>query len=150
MVLQEKFNVQAPIQKVWEFMIDLGRVASCMPGVEQVQALNPQTYQTAFKIKVGPFAARFNGQMTIQSVDEAQHRATMRVQGRDDRLASSIQGILDLKLQERSPEAVEVTVTMDLDFLGRLELLARPLIKPKAGALMKEFIQQVQSRLDKA
>lgn len=130
-------------------MIDVERVAYCMPGVEHLKALNPGSYQTVFKIKLGFFTARFQGEMKVYHIDEGRHQAVMKVQGTDHHLSSSVQGLLDLKLKEQPPESTEVTVTMDLNLLGKLEILARPLIKPKARNLLMEFMSKVKEKLDK-
>jgi carbon monoxide dehydrogenase subunit G len=119
-----------------------------MPGIEQIKPLDSRTYQTILKVKIGFFTARFNGEMKVQNIDEGIRRATMLVQGTDFRLASSLQGILDLTLQERSSKTTEAIVTMDLNFLGKLEPLVRPLIKPKVTTMMVEFINRVKAKLD--
>ena len=85
MKLEQAFEVQAPIEQVWEALIDLERVAPCLPGATITQRDEYGTYHGEFKVKLGPTTAAYRGTVKIEEADEAAHRATMKAKGTDKR-----------------------------------------------------------------
>ncbi len=85
MKLEQSFEVQAPLQRVWEALIDVERVAPCLPGAS-VTGKNPDgTYNGEFKVKIGPTSAAYTGKLQMEDVDESIHSATMLANGTDRR-----------------------------------------------------------------
>ena len=85
MKLEQSFQVQAPIDAVWEALIDLERVAPCLPGATITGHDEDGTYHGEFKVKLGPTTASYRGTVKIEEADEATHRATMKAKGTDKR-----------------------------------------------------------------
>ena len=85
MKLEQAFEVQAPIERVWEALIDLERVAPCLPGATITDHDEDGTYHGEFKVKLGPTTASYRGTVKIEEADEATHTATMRAKGTDKR-----------------------------------------------------------------
>ena len=80
MKLEQAFDVKAPVKTVWETLIDVERVAPCLPGAE-ITGSEDGVYQGNFVVKVGPTTASYRGQLSMESLDEASHTATMRAGG---------------------------------------------------------------------
>ena len=85
MKLEQSFDVQAPIEQVWEALIDVQRVAPCLPGAAITGVGEDGTYHGTFTVKLGPTTAAYNGSLHMESIDEATHTATMRASGTDKR-----------------------------------------------------------------
>src|SRR5918997_4709519 len=85
MKLEQAFDVQAPIERVWEALIDLERVAPCLPGATITERDEDGTYHGEFKVKLGPTTAAYRGTVKIEEADATAHRATMRAKGTDKR-----------------------------------------------------------------
>ena len=85
MKLEQAFEVQAPIEQVWEALIDLERVAPCLPGATITGHDEDGTYHGEFKVKLGPTTAAYKGTVKIEEADAATHTATMRAKGTDKR-----------------------------------------------------------------
>lgn len=147
MLIQERFQIRAPIKEVWDFLLNLKEMAPCIPGVEKVEAIDPKTYTGVLKVKVGPISARFSGKATIVEIDPSTYKTAMVIQGADNSVASSVKGKMSLTLQERPDGEVEVLVDTDIDILGKLGQLGHGVIRPKAGAMMAEFANCVRARL---
>jgi hypothetical protein len=79
--LEHSFDVQAPLRRVWEEMIDLERVPPCLPGGEVSEAGDGSTKGT-FTVKLGPTTAAYPGKLEMERVDESSHWVTMRASGR--------------------------------------------------------------------
>ena len=85
MKLEQSFEVKAPIDEVWAALIDLERVAPCLPGAAITGHDEDGTYHGEFKVKLGPTTASYRGTVLIEEADEEAHRATMRAKGTDKR-----------------------------------------------------------------
>ncbi len=85
MKLEQSFKVEAPLDQVWEALIDVERVAPCLPGAEVTEAGEDGTYRGNFTVKLGPTTAAYRGELKMESVDEASRRVTMRASGQDKR-----------------------------------------------------------------
>ena len=54
MKLEQAFEVRAPLERVWETLIDVERVAPCLPGAEVTEAGEDGTYRGTFSVRLGP------------------------------------------------------------------------------------------------
>ena len=68
--IEETFEVQAPVQRVWEYLIDPARVAVCLPGAELLESRDDGSYLGAVKVKVGPVAMSYKGVVKFTELDE--------------------------------------------------------------------------------
>ena len=86
MKLENEFTVPASIDQAWAVLLDVPRVAPCLPGatVEHGGGEDGE-YKGQMKIKIGPITASYKGTVKIQEADEAAHRVAMRAQAKDAR-----------------------------------------------------------------
>ena len=85
MKLEQSFEVTAPLQRVWDALIDVERVAPCLPGAAVTGRNEDGSYNGEFKVKIGPTSAAYSGKLHMESVDEDGHQATMQAAGTDKR-----------------------------------------------------------------
>src|SRR2546423_9776267 len=85
MKLEQSFTVTAPIEQVWAALIDVERVAPCLPGAEITGQAPDGGYEGTFSVRLGPATAAYNGSLRMESLDEATHTATMTARGTDKR-----------------------------------------------------------------
>ncbi|MDX6727822.1 MAG: uncharacterized protein QOK49_2627, partial [Baekduia sp.] len=78
MKLEQSFSVAAPADEVWKALIDVERVAPCLPGAEITEAGDDGVYHGTFTVKLGPTTASYRGKLELQSLDEAERVATMK------------------------------------------------------------------------
>ena len=81
MKLEQSFEVSAPIEQVWTALIDLEKVAPCLPGAAITGHDDDGTYHGTFQVKLGPTTANYRGTIKIQSADAATRTATLAAQG---------------------------------------------------------------------
>jgi carbon monoxide dehydrogenase subunit G len=60
MLIEGQFKVQAPIQKVWESLMDPKTLGTCMPGTEKHEAIDDKTFESVNKRRVGPIKVKLN------------------------------------------------------------------------------------------
>src|ERR1700712_935024 len=85
MKLEQSFTVAAPVEQVWDMLVDVERVAPCLPGAEITGQGPDGSYEGNFTVKLGPTTASYRGSLRMDSLDEASRTATMHAKGTDKR-----------------------------------------------------------------
>jgi uncharacterized protein len=147
MKLEQTFEVQAPIDQVWSALIDLERVAPCLPGASITGHDEDGTYHGTFSVKLGPMTAAYNGTVKIEETDEAAHRATLKAKGTDKRGQGGANATIVNTLSEREGVTVVEAVT-DFNITGRLAQFGRGgIMEDVSNRLMRDFATCLSSRL---
>jgi uncharacterized protein len=147
MKLEQAFEVQAPIEQVWKALIDLERVAPCLPGATITDHDEDGTYHGEFKVKLGPTTAAYRGTVKIEEADEATHTATMRAKGTDKRGQGGANATIVNTLTSDGG-ATRVEAVTDFTITGRLARFGRGgMIEDISNRLMRDFAACLQSRI---
>jgi uncharacterized protein len=147
MKLEQAFEVQAPIERVWEALIDLERVAPCLPGATITDRDEDGTYHGEFKVKLGPTTASYRGTVKIEESDEATHTATMRAKGTDKRGQGGANATIVNALTAEGA-TTRVQAVTDFTITGRLARFGRGgMIEDISNRLMRDFAACLQSRI---
>ncbi|GAC1423787.1 MAG: hypothetical protein NVSMB5_17630 [Candidatus Velthaea sp.] len=85
MTIDDSFEVDAPVERVWPVLCDVPRVATCIPNAEITEVVDANTYKAKVSIKVGPVAVSYRATLVVQSLDDATHVATIAIQGEESR-----------------------------------------------------------------
>src|SRR5215208_2870461 len=85
MKINNEFTVGAPIQQAWDTMVNLERIAPCLPGAAIQEEKDEGEYDGTMKVKIGPITANYKGTVKFEEVDEDNHRAVLQATGRDAR-----------------------------------------------------------------
>jgi carbon monoxide dehydrogenase subunit G len=85
MIIDDSFDVDAPVESVWPVLCDVPRVATCIPNAEITDVVDAKTYKAKVSIKVGPVAVSYRATIVVESLDDATHTATLAVQGDESR-----------------------------------------------------------------
>jgi len=148
MKLEQSFDVQAPIAQVWEALIDLERVAPCLPGASITEHDEDGTYRGTFQVKLGPTTASYRGTIKIEEADEASHRATMKARGTDKRGQGGASATIVNTLSEDGSGGTRVQAVTDFTITGRLARFGRGgMIEDISNRLMRDFSTCLQSRI---
>jgi len=133
-------------ERLWEFLMDVPRVAQCVPGVESVEAIDGGAYRGSLRVQVGPIRLVLHGSMTVEEQDREGWRARMRAEASDRRVGGGLRARLGLALA-----AVEggtrLHIDTDLTILGKIGEFGQPVIKKKADTLLEEFARNLRSAL---
>ena len=147
MNLEQSFEVKAPVEAVWETLIDVERVAPCLPGAEITEAKEDGSYEGSFQVKLGPTTAAYSGKLSMESLDEDARRATMKASGRDKRGQGSANATIVSTLHE-SGDGTRVEVQTDFTITGRLARFGRGgMIEDISNRLLRDFSECLQRSL---
>jgi carbon monoxide dehydrogenase subunit G len=137
--LEQSFEVEAPVDEVWAALIDVQRVAPCLPGAEITEKGDDGSYRGTFQVKLGPATAAYEGDLQLESTDEATHVCVMRANGRDKRGQGSAKASITSRMSEAGG-GTHVEVETDLQITGRLARFGRGgMMQDISNRLMREF-----------
>jgi carbon monoxide dehydrogenase subunit G len=146
--LEQSFEVRAPLERVWETLIDVERVAPCLPGAEITEASEDGIYHGTFSVRLGPTTAAYRGELKIEELDEAAHRVTMRATGQDKRGQGSAKATI-ASVMRAEGDVTKVDVATDFTITGRLARFGRGgMIEDISNRLMKDFADCLQQRIE--
>jgi uncharacterized protein len=146
--LEHSFQVAAPLDRVWEALIDVERVAPCLPGAEITEAGEDGTYRGTFSVRLGPTTAAYRGELAMEEVDAGAHRAVMRASGQDKRGQGSAKATIVSSMREEGG-ATMVEVETDFTITGRLARFGRGgMIQDVSNRLLREFSDCLQKKIE--
>ena len=137
-----------PVERelLWDFLMDVPKVAHCVPGVEAVEAVDGSAYNGRLKVQVGPIRLSLQGTMTVEEQDRGAWRGRMRAEANDRRLGGAIRARMSLALAP-AEGGTRLQIETDLAILGKIGEFGQPVIKKKADALLEEFARNLRAAL---
>ena len=144
MELTNDFTVNEPIEKAWETLTDVERIAPCLPGA-QLTEIEGDTYRGLVKVKVGPITAHFKGQASFVEKDPEQHRAVLKAEGRDTGGKGNASALITAQLEPIAPDVTKVTVATDLTITGKVAQFGRGALADVSEKLLKQFVTNLES-----
>lgn len=146
--IEERFAVQAPVERVWSYLVDPRRVVGCLPGAELTEVVDDRTFHGAVKVKVGPVTVAYQGRVVLAEIDPAARRVKMLGEGRETGGAGSARMSMESRLAPAPGGATEVTVLAEVDVVGRLVQLGRGMIEQVSHQLFGQFADCVRATLE--
>jgi carbon monoxide dehydrogenase subunit G len=145
--LEQSFDVKAPIEQVWTALIDLEKVAPCLPGAAITGHDEDGTYHGEFQVKLGPTTASYRGTIKIDDADADAHTATLSARGSDKRGNGGASATIVNTLHEVD-DGTRVDAVTDFTITGRLASFGRGgMIKDISNRLLRDFATCLQQRL---
>jgi carbon monoxide dehydrogenase subunit G len=147
MQIDNAFDVKAPPDRVYGFLLDPAKVVSCVPGAELVEQVDPQTFKGKIKVKVGPVTVAYEGLARIADRDDAHRTATLEAEGRETTAPGSA--------RSRSTMAVVgsnggSTVTISTEFIiaGRAATFGRGLMEDVSKRMVAQVADRIREQLE--
>ncbi len=140
MRIENSFAVPVDTATAWRLLLDVPRMARCMPGATLTEARDDRSYAGNVAVKLGPVRLTFAGEARITELDDAAPRAKVEAKGNDTKGRGSAQAKLDFALSADGA-GTRVVVTTDLQLTGSVAQYGRSagLIKEVANQLVGEF-----------
>ena len=137
MKMNNEFTVGVPVQQAWDVMLDLERIAPCLPGAA-IQGSEGDEYQGTMKVKIGPITASYKGTAKFEETNEENHRAVLNATGRDARGQGTASATIVSTLHEEG-ESTRVTVETDMKLTGRAAQFGRGIAQDVATKMLDQF-----------
>ncbi|HVC42644.1 MAG TPA: SRPBCC family protein [Candidatus Saccharimonadales bacterium] len=147
MQIENSFAVKAAPDRVYEFLLDVNNVVSCVPGAELSEVVDPSTFKGKVRIKVGPVTVSYNGTARITSRDAETRTATLEAEGRETTGSGSAQATTVMSV-DADGETSKVTLTTDFTVVGRVAQFGRGIMEDVSRHLVGQAATCIQSKLE--
>src|SRR6267378_4244369 len=138
MVITPRFGLGAPIESAWAYLLDVPRIAHCVPGASLTNVIDDKTYEGKVEVKLGPIGVSYKGRITIQSMDESAHTESVRADGPETRGRGGASATMTAQLQP-SEKGTSVVMNTDLAVSGVVAQFGRT-------GIMQEVAQRMAQR----
>jgi len=144
---QKDVEIRAPREKVWNFIWDVDRFISCLPGCKDAKTIEAgKRYSATMVEKVGPFKVEFPTTIEVLETEKLT-RIKAQAAGTDNKISSRLKVELDVNLTGEG-ETTFLSFVAGVDIVGKLAVLGHGIIKRKADQVLEEFTQAVKQRLE--
>ena len=142
MKIEDQFRVNVPFEQAWNVLLDVERIAPCMPGA-QLQEVEGDEYRGIVKVKVGPITAQYKGAARIVEADQSAGRVVIKAEGRDTRGQGNASATVTATLVSDG-DATQVTIDTDLNVTGKVAQFGRGVMADVSSKLLGQFAQNLE------
>ena len=142
MEFENTFVVDAPMEEVWDLLLDVERIAPCMPGAQVLEQTGDDVYKVAVKIKLGPMTMNYKGDVEIVDKDAGSHQATMRAKAKEARGQGTASANMRMALRP-AEGGTEASILTEMQMCGKAAAMGQGVIKDVAATLTDTFAQNV-------
>jgi uncharacterized protein len=147
MQLENSFQVGAPPDKVFGYLLDVNKVVGCVPGAELTEVVDQTTFKGKVKVKVGPITVAYSGTARISERDDAHRSATLAADGRETTGSGSARATAIMKVQP-SGEGSLVEIVTEYHVAGRVAQFGRGVMEDVSKRLIKDMATCIQANLE--
>ena len=138
MEIENEFTVPAPIDHVWAYLLDVERVAPCMPGAELTEVVDDTTWKGKVNMKLGPVSLSFAGTVTMQDRDDQAHKIVLAAKGMEQKGKGAANASVTSWLEDGQGET-HVKMRADIHLTGTVAQLSRGLLPEVSRKLTQQF-----------
>jgi uncharacterized protein len=135
--LENELTVPASVQQAWQVLLDVERVAPCLPGAS-IESSKGDSFKGTMKVKIGPIATTYNGTIEIAEADEVTRRAVLRARATDARGRGGAEATITSTMAEVS-DGTRVNVETDLRVTGPAAQFGRGVMQEVSAKMMDRF-----------
>lgn len=145
MRMSHNFEIAKPPGEVFNYLLDVERVAPCLPGARLTDR-DGETYSGSIRVKVGPITTEYQGTATVGSIDDQQLTAEIMASGSEvgGQGGANAQVQLSVTASERGSA---VQVDTDVDISGRAAQFGRGVMEDVAKAIIDQFADNLEASL---
>jgi len=144
MEFDNSFEVPLPPAVAWPVLMDIERIAPCMPGAQLTEVIDKHTYKGNISVRLGPVALTFAGVVKFEEIDDTNHTARVKAQGTDAKGRGGANAAASFRL-EATPNGSKVLVHTDLTLSGAVAQYGRGvgMIQATAAQIMGQFAKNL-------
>jgi carbon monoxide dehydrogenase subunit G len=145
MELDHEFTVPVPVERAWPVLLDLERVAPCVPGAT-LDTVEAEEFTGRLKVKVGAMTITYRGTGRIVSADESGHTVSIDASGKEARGSGTASATVQAQLHDEG-DSTRVTVHTKLNVTGRPAQFGRNILAEVGGKLIDRFAAALAEEL---
>jgi len=147
-LIENEFTVPAPMDRLWSHLLDVERIAPCMPGAELTETVDDRNWKGNLKAKFGPVTMAFSGSVSMEERDDDARRVVLRARGMEQKGKGAAEATVTSWLEPGDVDA-ETTVKMRADIIlsGAAAQLSRGLLPEISKKLTQQFADCLQASM---
>ena len=145
MELEHQFTVPVPVDRAWEVLLDVEKIAPCMPGAV-IDSVDGDSFTGQVKVKVGPITVAYAGKASFLEKDATAHRAVVEAKGRETRGSGTAAATVTASMADEGG-STRVTVVTDLAITGRPAQFGRGVMNDVGSKLIGQFADCVATTI---
>jgi uncharacterized protein len=151
MEFDNSFDAPLPPAQAWALLMDIPRIAPCMPGAELTEIVDPQSYKGKISVRLGPVALTFAGRVEFDQIDAANRTARVKAQGSDAKGRGGANAAATFRI-EPSGSGSKVLIHTDLALSGAVAQYGRGvgMIEASAAQIVGQFANNLRAQLASA
>jgi carbon monoxide dehydrogenase subunit G len=143
--LENSFTVPLPVDEAWRVLMDIDRIAPCMPGAV-LDSVEGDDFTGRVKVKLGPINLTYQGKGKFIERDETAHKAVIDARGKDQRGNGTASAIITANLAGEG-SVTRVDVLTDLNITGRPAQFGRGVMTDVGNKLLGQFADKLSAQL---
>ena len=147
MLIENEFSASAPVDELWSFLLDVERIAPCMPGAELTEVVDDHTWKGRLVMKFGPVGMSFAGTVVMTERDDAAHRVVLSAKGMESKGKGAATAEVTSWLEPRDDGTSLVKMTADISLTGAVAQLSRGLMPEVSKKLTQQFADCLEQTL---
>jgi carbon monoxide dehydrogenase subunit G len=146
MIIESAFTVAAPPDEVYQLMLDVEKVAPCIPGAHVLGSREDGAYDAEVKIKLGPVSMTYRGTVKVEEHDDAARTAKLRAKGNEARGQGTAQAVMSMAVTATEGGS-DVAVSTDMLVSGRVAQMGQGIMQDVATRMIGEMARNMEAML---
>jgi carbon monoxide dehydrogenase subunit G len=138
-LIEDAFTVRTPVERLWATLLDVERIAPCLPGAELTETVDERTWKGIVHVRFGPMQLSFRGTVLMEERDDDAHRVTLSAKGTEHRGKGAAHASVTSWLEPAEAGATTVRLRSDITITGAAAQLSRGLLPEVAKQLTHRF-----------
>lgn len=141
-----KIALNVPAEAAWDFLIDINKFSSCLPGIDAIKQIDEKTFEGVISATVGPISGKFSFRSTILE-SRPPEQMLVRTEGMDSVTKSTVQADMTMDLVRAADAKTEMNYRADVHIKGRLAILGDMVLRATATLILQEFARRLNKAL---
>ena len=145
--LDNSFTVPVPPERAWDVLLDVERIAPCMPGASVLSISDDgNEIEGQVKVKLGPLSLAYKGTAKFTDKDQANSRIAIEATGKETRGAGTASANVQAVLKPGDATgSTIVSIHTSLNVTGRPAQFGRSLLPEVSGKLIAQFASNLEA-----
>jgi carbon monoxide dehydrogenase subunit G len=145
-LVENEFTSPAPVDHLWTYLLDVERVAPCLPGAELTETVDDRNWKGKVLMKLGPVSLSFAGSVAMDERDDVDHRVVLHAKGMEQKGKGAANAVVTSWL-EPGEGVTTVKMRADITLTGAVAQLSRGLLPDISKKLTQQFADCLQASM---
>jgi carbon monoxide dehydrogenase subunit G len=145
--IENAFVVAAPPSQVWKLLLDVERVAPCMPGAELTEVVDDRTWKGRVRLRIGPVSMNYSGTVIMTERDDARLAVTLRAEGRETSGKGNAAATVRSSVQAADGGGSKVLINQELQLSGMAAQFGARMMQDVSAHLTRQFADGLSAQL---